>query len=591
MIALATTRLRAFWPDGDAPVLLGRWCVPADDLWTPRETSYRIAPYPWDDRARFLAAAREIDGLGERLLPPLAAALDRHHGLSGGTRYWRVIVGPWLAWYLEALCDRYTCVHDVLTASGGASAIRTVGLDPADFVVPATMADFSRLYVDDPYNLQWYTRVLEKLGVVMPRRRLPPEMTMAAALGPRRDLRAWVRRLQAWRIRRSTALMVGASMNGAEHRAWSGRTAGRIGGMLEMPEIDGRATVSTEARARLKAELPDGEGLAGLAATMVAEDLPTAYLEAFRPAAGPLPRLLVSGTGWAADERFKRLSAAALGQGARLVAVQHGGYYGMLAAHSPECHEQRVADAYVTAGWTDPLVPGVKTVPLPMPSIGCGPRPGSRGDILFVTTMHPRYLYRLQSHPVGSQWADYLRDAIAFVGALAPAVRARLRVRLYPFDYGWEMARAWRVAHPDVDARPGNGDMASAMAHADVVVIDHPATSLLEAAARDLPHVLFWNPARFEMRPSAVAACAALRVAGILSDTPEAAADILNDAVRDPDGWWHDARRQQAARAFRERYARADPEWRSIWQTHLLNELEGTKGLAGLDEDREEMAQ
>ena len=60
-----------------------------------------------------------------------------------------------------------------------------------------------------------------------------------------------------------------------------------------------------------------------------------------------IPSVLVSAVGWYYDERFQFLAAEAGEQGSRLVAVQHGGGYGMARHSAPEQHESRAADSFL----------------------------------------------------------------------------------------------------------------------------------------------------------------------------------------------------------------------------------------------------
>ena len=95
------------------------------------------------------------------LLIKLSEWLNNYHGLHKSHRYWRIIVGPWLIYYLNALYDRYYCL---LRAFASNPALETICLSDESFVIPNDINDFKALSIDDPYNLQLYSQLLKFMG-------------------------------------------------------------------------------------------------------------------------------------------------------------------------------------------------------------------------------------------------------------------------------------------------------------------------------------------------------------------------------------------------------------------------------------------
>src|SRR2546421_2921240 len=112
---LATTALTEFWDKERELQILGPWCLRYDRRAEWEGLSYTVLPCLWDDRDHFHAAAAEIDDIYERVLPWFGERLANLHGLPyRSTRYWRILVGPWLFRFIHAIYDRYHCINAAL---------------------------------------------------------------------------------------------------------------------------------------------------------------------------------------------------------------------------------------------------------------------------------------------------------------------------------------------------------------------------------------------------------------------------------------------------------------------------------------------
>lgn len=592
---LATTRLSEFWPAGRPLTLLGKWCLSEKDLW--RAHPFTILPYPWDDRARFDAAAAYVADVYERLLLQLRQGLCELHGMDRSLSYWRIIVGPWLAWYLEAFYDRYVCLAD---ARGADADLCTIGLAHESYIVPADFLDFVALYLDDRYNLQLYTQILESWKLELPRKRSERsvgQVERADGLDRLRKaatgrVRRILRGAQEAVVRRSPIALVGTGLPRRERLAMWMRSGFRIAACHAFDDRPACSGVTDPTvREQLGRWFKPLDEFETVAAGSIAANIPTAYLEDFSArrssAAGSrIPSVLLSDYGWCANEAFKIFAAEAQHAGCRILAGQHGGYYGILQSMSPEIHEQRISDRFYSWGWTKGLASEASVQPMPsLHLVRCGAVRARRRDavprqsIVLIATAHPRYLYRFQSHPVGPQWQDYFLWQLRFAEHLADVVRRRLIVKLYVSSYGWDIGSPWRERFPGVRL-DSTTSVWEHLASAALVVIDHPGTTVLEAFAADVPTLLFWDHERFALRPGVETWFEELRQAFLLHDTPESAADTVNMICADPGSWWTRTAVRTVRERFCGRFARTSERWLTEWTDELLEQA-APRGRAG----------
>lgn len=575
---LAMTALSEFWDTRQPMLFLGSWCLRHDRRAQWESLRYEVLPSPWSDRRRYGEAAQEADATAERLLDALAGYLNEAHGLSHGRRYWRVLCGAWCAVFVHAVYDRYVHLREALRDRPD---LETLALDPSSYRTPASFSELSRLLNDDAYNLQLYSELLHHMGYAFPLRSRPQPTVVAEAVPGvsavrtlQRSIAAMLRKAQGRRY--AAALCdLSAPTDVAWRLAWRLRfqavpmDSEEVALPLMPAVFDARRNGLVQVRADNEFER--------LLVQLLPRHLPTAYLEGFSAARRAvlrrypsLPPVVASSVGWYYNEPFKFFAAEAVQHGSRLIAIQHGGAYGMSRFCTHELHERRLSDCFIAWGWAGADDASARNLPVYHP---IARRTGRDGAPLFILTEHPRYLHDFRSTPSGSLWTEYLAWQQRFIGTLPDALRRTFVVRAYPERFGHAIQEQLAERFPQLqwDEAPL---LAARLRSCRLVVVDHLATTFLEALAADVPTVLFWDPNRWEARHSAQPALDVLRQAGILWDEPEAAARHIAAIAPDVEAWWRQPQVQSARAACLRRFLRTEADWTTAWAA-LLTEQAG----------------
>ena len=268
---------------------------------------------------------------------------------------------------------------------------------------------------------------------------------------------------------------------------------------------------------------------------------------------------------------MKFYGARQIEHGSRLVAVQHGGGYGIYRSAPHEGHEQRMADVFLTWGWANEGSINSGNIVNPrFRQLESRVRQRARGkSILFVATGQPRYPYRFHSCPAGSQWDVYFDWQFRFLTCLSDEIRSSVSYRPYPINYAHIGEQRIRRSFPSLQWHTSSGSIWNKLIESRIVVIDHLGTTLLETLAGNIPTILFWDPERWEVRPEAQTYIEGLREVQILQDSPEIAAAKLVEVYGDPAPWWNSDRVQNARRRFVGRHALTKESWISSWVENL----------------------
>lgn len=559
---LITTALEDSWSDDEPVIFLGEWCrlYSRKARWSAMDA--KVLPYHWDDRDRLYKDYQYVRELGERLLVDLARQLNEIHRCDHGLRYWRILVGPWLGYFTQVLFDRWASIHRVVSTQELSGTIVLEGSEES--LIPGDMADFSRLDISDEWNHLIFGSIL-RLSTSVP-------LTTLARLSP---IASPPRKSWRQRARSSAARTVGR-MSGLLGKSTDAFFLNTYLPAAEEAELYRRfhqsprrwrmiPRESTAVNPHLRQWKLGGEACAGFEAFVrgfIPRQIPTAYLEGYgklveqgRNSPWPeRPIVIFTGPSYYSDEVFKAWAAEKIEDGVPLCIGQYGGHFGTGKWSFMEDQEIGISDAYLSWGWSEPTQPSVRPVGQIKAKRPLGVEHSRQSTALLVTTQVPRYSYVMYSSMVSGQWLDYFEDQCTFAKCLPEQVQQALLVRSYPEDYDWSERDRWKDALPNLHVDDGRSNMEGLIRRCRIYVSSYNATTYLESFAMDVPTVIFWNPAHWELRESAAPYFEALKAAGIFHESPESAARHVGAIWDDVDAWWRSAKVRSALDLFKARF-------------------------------------
>jgi len=504
---------------------------------------------------------REVSALYERVLPAVAAALNGIHRIDRSVRYWRILIGPWLAYLIQVSFSRWKSACAALRRGDVFSTIVLTG--PQERRVSNNMSEFVAAILHDRWNHDLWSTLLQRFESLQIVQRPCPY-----APTPRNHNASWKHalrmRLTALTrpfIRESDVFLAGTYLPASAQ--W--RLSARLGQVPQFwsPVDPPRASVEWRQRSALELDFGSSDYERFLA-DIVGEQIPTAFLEGYpnllaHVAALPWPKKpkVIFTSNWLLhDTTTMAYAAEKVEEGAGLLLGQHGGVYGTAAFSWAEDHELSIADRYLTWGWG--AEKASHAVPVGVIKLS-GPRrqpTDPTGGLLMVLPTESRYSNRLSSEAMLLSEGT-LRGALEFVSRVPISVRAAVRVRFWGTDYGWDLKERWLDCHPGVEIDEGVESMSAALRRIRLVVYYcYNGSGFLEAIAQDTPTILLADFERHPLRESAKAYFEALREVGVVQTSIAAAADHVRKVWDDVFGWWQQKRTAEALRSFREQYCK-----------------------------------
>lgn len=577
---LITTADQQFWKKDEKILFLGEWCkiYNQKNVWS--DLDYEVLPYHWDNREKLYHDYLYLDTIYEKYLNQLTEKLNNLHNVNYSNRYWRIVVGPWLNYFIGILFDRYLSIKVAIDS----------GLVTNTWIFPKNIDEFSAnnfsefqtWSFSDHYNCYIYSRIIETLGEI-------PYEIVNVPTSPKSNKKLNVGdETRFKRVAKQLTEIYGrcipSRLNQVVFVTSYLSTLDLIKLQLSMGQLpypltpnvlseDSGVISSMRKRLILKEGKSEFESILNW---FIAEQMPKTFVENYADmhqlsldAFPKQPKLIFTANAYF-DEGFQLWAAYNVEHSAKLIGTQHGGHYGSGLWTAFESHQINICDSYYTWGWqTDGEK---KTIPFStgkfakvQETVTADPN----GYILWVNMSIPRYSYWMYSAPEGPQMLEYLNDQHRFVKSVSDEVHDCLLLRLYSLDYGWNEVDRWGDKDSTLKLSQGKTLIYQQLNKSRLFVGTYNSTTYLETFSANFPTILFWNPKHWELRQSAIPYFDKLRKVGILHDTPESAARKLNEIYKDPKSWWNQIEVQEAKDEFCYQFARTSDDWLKEWKNEF----------------------
>jgi putative transferase (TIGR04331 family) len=590
---LVTTANQNLWKTDEKILFLGEWCKTYNQKHIWSNLDYEVLPSHWGKWEKLNDRYVYLDGIFESYLNSLTITLNNSHGEDHSSRYWRIILGPWLSIFIGVIYDRYLSIHSVIN-SKQATHTWIPPLSSERWVFGDSITFLSKAYKDINFNLYLYSQIITKLG------KIPFEFKNDQAFS---DLQGQAE---------TKPLSVSANIE-IKIKSLIGKISKRIpdrfnqivfsssglsfGNQLKLqlslgqipylvsPDLASSITpIEIDRRKNLK--LPQGTNeFEFLLNDLMLEQFPTSFLEGYSEmrnksldAFPKNPKVIFTSYDFAYNDGFKFWTATQIERGVKLVLRQHGGGYGISGPYVTESHEVKICDKYFTWGWTSKEEP--KIVPLTGGKLQGTQRnikPDSKGAILWVVVLWPPFFIRIDHITGGLSDPKYLLRQARFLNAVCPEVAKILLMRFPNVNFGWSEVKRLADTYPAIKTYKGAESIYKQLRKSRLCIHDYHGTTWLETLSMNFPTIVFWESKSVNILKSAQPYLDDLHRVGILHYSPESAAKLANEIYEDPISWWSSPDIQEVREKFCHQFARASDEWLSQWKEELLKIAGGQK--------------
>jgi putative transferase (TIGR04331 family) len=583
---LITTADQRFWRTDEPVLFLGEWCKLFSQRHVYEKLQHEILPYHWDDRRQLYKDYIYLNNLYEKVLDTISINLNEIHDVDYSKRYWRIIIGPWLYYFIHILYDRYKSIIDAVETERVTDTI--IAREEPGRWISEGYTEFNHWAVyHDEYNHYLYSRIVEYIGKV-PFRYSKGEINN---ITKKKNVDIKQSNKEVFKLSRFLVSFyqdhIPARFNKIVFIASCFDTWDIIKLQLSLRQLPYLTPpkvkypdLKTDISLREELDMQSDNEFEELLGKLIMKQIPSLYLENYKKmsqaalnAYPKLPKLILTGNAFDANETFKFWAAYHVERGVKLVGTQHGGHYGTCLWSTIDDHLIKIYDRFYTWGWSadncDNTIP-MSAVQLNRVKMKVHHK--KEGRFLMVSKAISRYARYVYSGSIAAKGhLDYLEDGYSFVSALSEENKRKLLIRLYRNDFEWLQKERWFTKFPEIECYSGSKSFPDQLSESILCICTYNATAYLETFAADFPTIVFWKPEHWELSSSAEPYFEKIREVGILHNTPDSAAKKVNEISHDPLSWWQQPEIQEAKDQFCSQFARTSDNWLKEWKSELMN--------------------
>lgn len=560
---LVTTALEKTWGQTQKILFLGGWCklYARKHIWQTR--SHETLDYNWDDKELLRSDSIWLDKAYEQLLPELTDALNGIHGTSHTDKYWRVLVGPWLGFFIQIAFQRWSSIEN---ATRNFTVSETILItDRLFYLVPNDILEFVEFFSGDEWNHYICGRIIQFQNKLtchflsqdfLDKDITPTPKKYSLAYKSKRFL------LVTWNMcllpftSNKDSLFVATGLPKIKELLLKIR-------MGQMPQYSMSVDVpKITINADLRRWRLVGSGFTDFEAfirEIIPSQIPKAYVEGYGEIIKSVkslrwpksPKIIFTAVGHVYDDVAKLYMADKLETGSGLVIGQHGGG-AFHATNFQTEHELMICNQYLSPGIGNTWHPKVRSVGQLFARRWVSNRSGN-GLLMQLGT--PRYSFSISSTYQSDDFNKYMVEQERFVMALPSQIRNSFTVRLTSTDNLWGSAQRWGDLFPEVLVDQGAKDIHLLFSEAKIIVCTYAGTTYNQTLAANAPTLIFWNRKYERLHTSVDTSLEELIRVGIFHETPESAAAHITRIWGNIDAWWLSAEVQYARERYCLRYA------------------------------------
>ncbi len=552
-------------------LFLGKWCISKDNKIQGKKRN--ILPYHWDDRDEYYKSFIYLDDLYESRLEKYSNVLNEMHGVDNSTRYWRIIIGPWLGSFINVLYDRFLSINNAIK-SGKVTDVEIFEYNTNNWV-PKNFEEYYNYILNDSFNDILYSEIIKLTNIPYTTNN---KIFLNNSIKIKTINKSIIKKIIDFSqifvpsyFQKIVLFSVYAPLKNRMKLHYKLRQIPYYG--LEILPKNVEINSISRNKFSVNSQLGEFERLLNVLIPMF---IPTVYVENFSyvklKSLQKFPKqtnVILTSTGYEGNDAFSIWAAERVeNYKSKLYIDQHGGGTGLYLWDWDEGHINKISDKFFSWGWVDFRYKNVQ----PMPSIKISEyniSQNNMGDILYVMSSLPPYFYRHMSLPVAGQYSVYFKQQISFFDKVNEKVLKNLKIRSdsrFDKNINEKIKISGYGEYIDLD----KSTFISRVNCTRICICSSNGSIFLEMMSANFPVIVFWNFNYNELRPAAQKWINQLQVVGIFHDSPQSAAKFLNSISHNVSKWWLSDKVQNIRSEFVENYALNSPDWCDKWHKELI---------------------
>ncbi len=543
-----------------------------------KENTEVMRPYHWNDRKKLLRDYHYIFQLYEQYLIEITDSLNLVHRINRPVDYWRIIIGPWLHYFISISFDRYETIR-LASKNYNIKSTELPSYDIKDWI-PSTYVEFNHQYYSDEWNSYLFSEIIKNTNLINAsesKSQIKPKPYILKKIKGSfiKSLLFFLTRIT--RNFRKKVLMIEVDIPQVSlYKILLKLKSFSLSYYLRI--VPYRFTMNMNIRNdifKFKEATNEFEKLLNI---LIPLNMPTSHIEGFKEIQEQSEKifpqkvdLVITSNAYFSNEHFKVWIANQKQNFTKLWVMVHGGHHGTALFNGPGKLTEDMADRFYAWGWGNYNLPSPKLSSLNKKKLS-----QTGNNILFIPYNISQYSNHLDSSPIAASFEDCLKMHNKFFDCLKKIelekkLVIRLKSGIVPRDLKKEYSQLSGLknfVYSDEESP------LESINKSELVIVTYDSTFFLESLTLNRPTCLFIRKDFWEMSEESEPYFKKFLECGILHYDEQSLTNHISTVHHDYLSWWQSDIVQSSIDSFLSKYGLSNELWEEDWYNEINSYLE-----------------
>tara|TARA_B100000768_G_scaffold181896_1_gene207231 strand:- start:809 stop:2602 length:1794 start_codon:yes stop_codon:yes gene_type:complete len=568
-------------------ILLGEWCK-INKKYLEKDLTHKVQKCHWTDFNKLKKDSKYIENQYERILSILYKDLNKLNKKKNNKRYWRIIVGPWLTFYIATMFDRWETIRIFFKKNKNLKTSYLKNINKNILTSKNTLSFLYNAQNNDIWNHENFLRIINfnyKENInhqaatinVLKKNKIKVIKNNFKTI-----IRYFVTLIDTgisfFALKYNRVILDSFQFSKLDliklHLKSKMIPAFYINTFKDL-ELNSNRILEYNKRKLLLKDLDfSNKSFLHFLVTSLRDDLPICFLEEFNKINSSVAYLssqrkktIITMTSHFFNERFKIWLAEMTSKGSKLQIAHHGGSLPPKLSLFID-HNDKISDKILSwFKFNKKIFKQMSPVQLlRFKKI----HNKSKNTCLILACETNRYPVRCQSWPYVEQYKLWLNDINIIVENLQPIIQKKVIYRCSSDQMGFGTINRFKQKFKKLKSTDiHQSNLTKELSKAKLTICTYPDTTIADSIMSDTPTIIVFSTKLYRLSKQSNKIIKYLKKNNIFFDDMKKASKHVNNIWRDPNIWWKSSKVQVALARFKKDAFNVKENWIEEWSNHI----------------------
>ncbi len=574
---------------------LGHWCFVLEKYGKLKKKNFKIQKHHWTSLSKLKKDAIKLEKYYETILSQLAPNLNKFNKTNYNQNYWRVVIGPWLYFYLISMYDRWETIKSLKKIKQ--FTIPSFTFEKNIFENYDTMSYWNKASQSDSWNNANFLRIIKykNQGMRFEKNLIKVKKIPSKSLNQEnKNYFFSILKKILFQIDRVFS-KISFIFNQVYIEPFYFSKIDMIYFYLKCGQFPSfqYKTFEYSIKSKIKIDYLKREKIFynkkihdnkknfnNFFNSCLVTDFPIAFLESYRYLDNLnssiykiKKKFIFSSISQIFNERYKIWLAKMIDMGSKHFIVGHGGGLPVIYNNNLFRHELKISKKYIS--WHKPFdkkhhrmtPPLVKKWNNTYENFNNNPK-----NCLILSCDTLRYPVKIQGYPYVEQYKIWLRDIEIIISKLDKKIRNKIVYRCSATDVGFQTDQILKKKFNYINvSNIKSKSLKDELKTTKISIITYPETVIPECLLSEKPMIITLSPKIYQFMPHVKKMINEMKKNKIFFDNSYDASKFINKIWKDPDIWWKNKKTIRAISRLKEFTFENKKNWISDWKNFIQN--------------------